>query len=160
MGSKHAITPSVLPGWGAPPAHARKVAAVAAGGPDALGCRRNGAERSGRGCPTQSRGQSSCTGVPPVSFDGRWLGGTEIMLDRTTGVATRVVTTEQTFLGFVRDNPALRLVWDAYPQGGRYLVDASTGVSRRIDTDSAGAALVPAGTGTSCQEGCEFYERG
>lgn len=98
-------------------------------------------------------------GVPPVSFDGRWLGGYETMLDRTTGVATRVVTGEQAFLGFVRDNPALRLIWDAYPQGGRYLVDVSTAAAKRIDTDSAGAPLVPSWTGTNCQEGCEFCER-
>lgn len=97
-------------------------------------------------------------GAPPVSFDGRWFGGVDTMLDRTTGVATPVATSEQAFLGFVRDNPRLRLIWDAYPKGGRYLVDASTGVSKRIDTDSRGAPLVPAWTGTDCQEGCEFYE--
>lgn len=156
--SQHTTTPSVLPARGAPPAHARKLVAVAAG-LMLLGAAATAPSAAAVVVPPNLVVSPVGPGMPPVSFDGRWLGGYETMLDRTTGVATRVVTTEQTFLGFVRDNPALRLVWDAYPHGGRYLMDATTGVSRRIDTDSAGAALIPAWTGTGCEEGCEFYER-
>jgi hypothetical protein len=106
--------------------------------------------------------------VYTVSHDGRWVADNTSILDRLTGATTPVneSSEDQWFAGFVRDNPKLWLVVPElkefmrlgdesvvryYPHAGVYLLDSSSGQRKRIDTDAAGAPLVPTWTGPGCR---------
>lgn len=118
--------------------------------------------------------------VAEISSDGRFLLGSNhpglypdpgwVILDRATGVSVPAEACPSWQyclglgepLGFVADNPALRLVvrdagspgW--YPDGGVFLANATAGTSARVDTDSAGAPLSPSWSGKGCLEDCDY----
>lgn len=103
--------------------------------------------------------------VAEVSHTGGWvLGGAgspgtaiPVLLDRSTGQRTEMPwpeppVTTYSDVEFVRDNPVLRLTTDwtnaeGWQRLGTFLTNTSTGARVRVDTDSAGNALVPAWKG-------------
>jgi hypothetical protein len=90
--------------------------------------------------------------INEVSHDGRWLAGEGhdlylgvVIVDRQSGAVTSEGPDESWW--FVRDNPTLRVnlrTEEEYPRTAVYLLNTSTGVKHRIDTDSRGVALTPA----------------
>jgi hypothetical protein len=103
-------------------------------------------------------------GFDEVSHDGRylWDGDASQVVDRLTGARSAPACgSNSCSAGFVRDNPVLVLTfeygprpfegeeyeddhWNRGPLTGVYLTNTATGARQRIDTDSTGAALVPA----------------
>lgn len=122
--------------------------------------------------------------VDAISHDARWIVGNEprpagsstptplVRMDRSTGEQVVLCDWADPDLGYcslaeqggiVPERPTTLLVlrddsvagW--FPSEGVHLVDSGTGVGQRIDTDSAGAPLVPAWQATDCEGGCDYH---